>query len=229
MTRTTIPAARPSSWAERAYDAGNAVLLALQLQGLIVLGTLAGGVVLGLAPSLTAAASVARTDRRGDLVRPWRDFWAQWRADLLPASRAAAPLAALALIAAANLTFAAPLGMGWAVAAVAAALVVGTAVAWFAPLYAHYAMPWPRYTLMAVTLVLRKPLASLILLFFTAVAGLLATWLPVLAVFVIAGAWVMVCSRVALASFDENEERLTDGPRVPSLAATLPTRPLDFS
>ncbi|QIK71052.1 DUF624 domain-containing protein [Propioniciclava coleopterorum] len=229
MTRTTTPISRSGTWAERAYEAGNAVLLALQLQGLMVLGTLAGGVLFGLAPSLTAAAALARADRRGDLVRPWRDFWPTWRADLVPATRAAAPLAGLALIAAANLTFAAPLGLGWAIASIAAALAIATAVAWFPALYAHYAMPWPRYTLLALALVARKPLASIILLFLSAGLAFLATWSPAIAVFVAAGAWVLVGSRVALSAFDENEERLADGPEVPDLVATLPSRPLDLS
>ena len=65
----------------------------LAVQALVVVGTLAGGVLLGLFPALDAGGRVlARLPAGEPSEHVWHDFWAGWRAGWRRANLLAAPL-----------------------------------------------------------------------------------------------------------------------------------------
>jgi uncharacterized membrane protein YesL len=68
-------------------------------QLLLVLGTLAGGVVLGLFPALDAAGRLLARLADGDpSTSVWRDFWSAWRTGFRRANAVGAPLWAVAAL-----------------------------------------------------------------------------------------------------------------------------------
>ncbi|QCB92824.1 YesL family protein [Cellulomonas shaoxiangyii] len=95
--RTT--ADEPVGWAGRVMTVLRAVAHVVAAQLLLVLGTLAGGVVLGLFPSLHAAgALLARVADGAPSEHVWRDFWAAWRGALRRLNVLGAPLWAVAVL-----------------------------------------------------------------------------------------------------------------------------------
>lgn len=80
-------------WAAGVMTALRWVGHVLAVQALLALGTLAGGVVLGLAPALDAGGRVlARLTAGAPSTHVWRDFWAAWRGGWRRANLLAAPL-----------------------------------------------------------------------------------------------------------------------------------------
>lgn len=222
------PSVAAAPWPLRVYAASGAVWLALQLQFLWLIGAAAGGVLLGWAPATVAASTLARDHERGEQHPAWRRFWTTWRAEFAGANLAAAPLTLLAPVVAVNL-----LGSGDLHPAVASASWVGAALlagslCWFGPLYAHYDLPRSRHALTTLQLVVGRPLPTLLMLLVTTALVGLTSWSTAVGVFVAVGAWIAACTHVALGTFAENEERLTDGPPETSIASILPTRPLEM-
>ncbi|WP_432456896.1 YesL family protein [Cellulomonas iranensis] len=83
-------------WAAGVMTALRWVAHVLAVQALLVLGTLAGGVVLGLAPALDAGGRVLARLPAGDpSPHVWAEFWRAWRAGWRRANVVAAPLAAV--------------------------------------------------------------------------------------------------------------------------------------
>lgn len=215
-----LPGAAPG-W----YAAAEIVTLTLTLQALWLLGVLAGGVVLGVAPASVAAASVARAHVLEQGAGAWRLFWTTWRAEFASSTLAALPLVALAAMAAVNALAFAPGGGPLSAVMVLPAAVVAGAVIWFPPLYAHYTMRRGRYWLMALRLVVQRPLPTVVLIVGHVALAYAASRLPALAVFVAVGAALYLATFVALATFRDNEDRLGDGVQ-PEPAFPLPAEPL---
>ncbi|NNH07989.1 DUF624 domain-containing protein [Cellulomonas fimi] len=67
-------------WAGRVMSLLRVATQVVGVNALVLLGTLAGGVVLGLFPALGAGGSLlARLVAGAPSEHPWREFWAQWR------------------------------------------------------------------------------------------------------------------------------------------------------
>ena len=74
-----------------------AQLVAIHL--LAALGTLAGAVIVGFAPAITAASRLTTALASGEASTAlWRDFWGHWRSDFRRANLVAAPLWGLVLL-----------------------------------------------------------------------------------------------------------------------------------
>lgn len=203
------------------------MVLALELQGLLLLGFLAGGGLFGLFPALVAAATVSRDDAR-DVSHPvWARFWSMWRAQFVSANAAGLPLGILATVAAVNLLYAAPQSIGLGIVSAVGAVLVLASLSWFGPLYAHYQLPRWRYPLVALRLVVQRPLPTMLMLLVAMAIAYLGSLSTAVWVFVGVGAWLHACTYLAVRTFDENEERLTDGPDAVSVAQILPSAPLD--
>jgi uncharacterized membrane protein YesL len=72
------------------------VTLLVEVNVMVLLGTLAGGVVLGLGPALRAGSAVARA--MTSEPTPWRTFWRIWRNELGRSVLLFAPLVAVGLL-----------------------------------------------------------------------------------------------------------------------------------
>ncbi|MCA5892510.1 DUF624 domain-containing protein [Isoptericola sp. NEAU-Y5] len=66
------------------------VTLLVEINVMVVLGTLAGGVLAGLGPALRAGSEAAAATTDGPT--PWRTFWRTWRAELGRANLLFAPV-----------------------------------------------------------------------------------------------------------------------------------------
>ena len=86
-------------WTSGVMTALRWVAHVLAVQALVVVGTLAGGVVLGLLPALAAGGRVLARLPAGDpSEHVWHDFWAAWRAGWRRANLLGAPLWAVAAL-----------------------------------------------------------------------------------------------------------------------------------
>lgn len=228
MQLRKAPSVPSAPWPERMHAATSRVWLALQLQFFWLLGALAGAVVLGWAPATVAASTVARDHERGVQHPGWRRFWDTWRVEFGGANLAGAPLTALAPIVTINVLGSGTLHPAVVTAAWVGAVLLTASLCWFGPLYAHYDLPRRRHLLTTLRLIVNRPLPTLLMLLATTALVWLTSWSAAVGVFVAAGAWVVACTHVALGTFAENEERLTDGPPETSIASILPSRPLEM-
>jgi len=120
----------------------------LAVQALVVVGTLAGGVVLGLFPALDAGGRVlARLPAGTPSEHVWHDFWHAWRAGWRRAVLVGAPLWLVAAVLAADAwALSAAQGPVRAVLAAGLGLVTAWAVvvlAYAAPVLRRYRAPLP--------------------------------------------------------------------------------------
>jgi uncharacterized membrane protein YesL len=204
------PAATPSTWAIRLYEAADEVVWAAKLTLLWSLFTLAGGVVAGLGPATVAAYAVARRRALGESFHAWPAFTAVYRREFGRGTLLVLPLAGAGLLLATNSLYFASLGSAGSVPRLAtlgalAALIVVTAH--LLPMAAHYDLRLPAYLPKASLFALTRPAASILLLFgFTAIVFAVATY-PVL-VIVAVGGWIQLDTWLCLRFFAENEARL---------------------
>ena len=72
------------------------VTLLVEVSAMLLLGTLAGGVLLGLGPALRAGSVI--TARMTQEAHPWRTFWHTWRTDFWATNATFAPFWVLAVL-----------------------------------------------------------------------------------------------------------------------------------
>lgn len=193
--------------------------LLVEVTAMVALGTLAGGVLLGLGPALRAGGVVAR--RMTAEPTPWRTFWRTWRAGFGRANALFAPVwvvaallwcdaAALGLLAGNGLLD----GPGRAVLR-AGLLVVG---AWGVVVLACWPVVVARYARGAVEtwrllllLPLLGPATSLAVLVVAAVTLVVAWALPLLAVLAAPGFWLWATGRLAADRLDRIDAQIAGG------------------
>lgn len=223
------PSSAPSlSHVTRVVDALGVVVVAMQLNVLWLLGTLAGLVILGAAPSAVAMATVVRRQMRGELPSLWPTFWSTWRQSFVTANLAHLPNVVLVVVAAANVAYFSRTTLAW-LAWSAGLVVLGVmvlATLWIAPLVAHYhLLPW-RYSIAAVRFVLLRPMPSVVLLLVGS-AIVYASWRwAVLVPVVSVGALSYTATWLGVRTFDDNEARLADPRSYGAPTNPLPTQPL---
>ncbi|GAB2603757.1 DUF624 domain-containing protein [Pseudactinotalea suaedae] len=190
----------------RIYDAAELLVWLAGLNLMIVLTTFLGGVVLGLAPALAAAASVSRSRVRGDAQPLLRTFAAVWRREFWRANAVLAPFAVLALVLGANLYSFGPLGGALVVALWVALGVVGLAATFAVMLFTHYELPLRRYATTAVRYLLHDLPATALVVVVTVLAVLLTGFLPGLLPVLTVGAWVHAVSAICFSCFARNDQ-----------------------
>lgn len=177
---------------------------------LVLLGTLAGGIVLGLAPSLAAAVAVSRKRIRGDAVGLAGEFARTWRRELRPANLLQLPSLSMTALLAANLWFFT--GQPGSTAIVALLAVAGViAVVYHLLLIAmdaHYDLTRRACRRLTAQFLVRFPGVPLLLAASTALlvvaTGLVPGLLPVISV----GAWLYLGTALCLSFFAANDRAL---------------------
>jgi uncharacterized membrane protein YesL len=121
---------------------------------LALVGTLLGGVLLGVLPALAAAQGVLAASAAGDPpASTWRAFWAAYRRGFRRVNRLGVPLLVAGVVLAADVLAlpvlaADPAGSGAAAVAGAGVLLLGVAVlvlgGWFLPVVRRYDEPFGR-------------------------------------------------------------------------------------
>ncbi|MEU2199180.1 DUF624 domain-containing protein [Isoptericola sp. NPDC019482] len=177
---------------------------------LILVGTLAGGVVLGVAPALAAATVVSRTRLRGDTQRAARVFVSAWASGFGRANLLAAPgLLAVALTGTSLLVLDdAPTVLRVALAVVAGLGVVHLLLA--LTMDAHYDLRRGDVPRLAWSFLLRFPGAPLLLAATTALVGVVTAFVPGLLPVVSIGAWAYLCTALCLSFYAANDRHLGD-------------------
>jgi uncharacterized membrane protein YesL len=205
-----------------------------------VLGALAGGILLGVAPATSAAVELVRRRERGDAVRPLRDGIAAWRRELWHSQPVLLP--PMLVLAALWTNYAVLSGLGRDVAGLRittlVAFVVAVAIfAWLPAVHAHYDLRASRYLLAAGRLAIGRPASTVLLLFVAACLAFVCVEVPGL-MLVGPGAWWFASTWLCLRFFAENDARLAesaadaaaeaeDGTSRPAAPArTLPVEPL---
>jgi uncharacterized membrane protein YesL len=192
-----------SGWAIRAQQGCEWILWVVQIQAAWLIGTLAGGIVLGIAPASVAAATLTRRRLRGEAFGFVRAFAHAWRAEFVRANVLVMPVLVATVILAieAVAVTSAPLQILLAVAAVIAAALATVLV----PLYVHYDLPLRAYPGTALRWMLRNA-AGILLLACAAAAIGGASWLvPGLVPFVTIGAWSVISTALCLGLFAAND------------------------
>ncbi len=202
----------PGGWAVRAHDACDALVWLALVNVLWLAGTLAGGVVLGLAPASVAAAAVSRRRLRGETGGTARAFARTWRAELARSNAVLLPVLLAGLLLLANWRVFAGREGAAADAVAAATALAGLALAAVAvvllPLYVHYDLPLRRYLPTAASFLLANPVAALLPLLGVVVVLAVTRALPGLALFLSAAALLHLVTALALGTFERNDERV---------------------
>ncbi|MFE5292725.1 DUF624 domain-containing protein [Isoptericola sp. NPDC056618] len=218
--RTAVAEAEVPGWAGGVMLALRWATLLVEVSAMVVLGTLAGGVLLGLGPALRAGGVVAA--RMTAEPTPWRTFWRTWRDGFARTAALFAPVwavagllwldgAALGLLDGSGLVG----GPGRAVLT-GGLLAVG---AWGAVVLACWPVVVARYASGPVAtwrLLLLLPLlgpATSLAVLVVAAALLAAVWaLPLLAVLVGPGFWLWATGRLAADRLDRIDAQVSGGP-----------------
>ncbi|WP_183091514.1 DUF624 domain-containing protein [Streptomyces radicis] len=222
--------AEGAGWFSLLAAAGEWVTWSLSLSAFWLVFTVAGGVLLGVAPASVAAATLVRERTLGRHDRVWRDGARFWVREFPGSQAAVLPLVLVTATLAANYVWFSAQGQGATGARLVtlpALALAATALAWTAPLVAHYTVsPW-RVTFLALRLTLARPACGVLLAFVAIAMAYAVLSVPVVAV-VAVGAWWTVSTWLCLRFFDDNEERRGDPPSAGPLR-TLPTHPLNVS
>ena len=189
------------NWAERL------VWIAKTNLGWIV-GTLAGGVLLGVAPATVAAYDACRKSLRGD-DRPFAAlFLRAYRAEFWRANALLLPTIAVSVLVAGSMRFALIVTtLAWLVV-VPVAAVLAAALAFLVPLYVHYDLPHRRYPAVASRFVIANPGPALLMLLTLAGVAIATVLLPGLLPFLSIGAWIQLSTALSLSFFASNDDRV---------------------
>ncbi|HEX7350190.1 DUF624 domain-containing protein [Brachybacterium sp.] len=206
------------------------VLRALVLQGIWVLGTLAGGVVLGWAPATMAALDAAARAERGEPIR-WRRTARVWK-DSFVRSQVTLGLPGLFLVLAVSAALSGVLPTTVEIVLWLVAVLLLIALAHIPDLDRRYHLPATRVMGRSVVLGLAQAPTSLLMLAVLALWTAVVLAVPGLAPFLGVAVPLMVVHHLVDRSLDRNEDLLSrpagppDGhPARPSRGAVAPPRP----
>lgn len=189
-----------------------------------IVGTLAGGILLGVAPATVAAYDSCRKRLRGD-DEPFAAMFARaYRAEFWRANALLLPVVVVVLLAAGSMrltTMASPLA--WLVV-VPVAAVSAAALALLVPLYVHYDLPLRRYPVAASRFVLANPGPALLMLLTLAGVAIATALLPGLLPFLSIGAWIHVSTALSLSFFASNDNRVAARDSI-AAAGIAPSKP----
>jgi uncharacterized membrane protein YesL len=206
----TRPGPAEASRLERWYTWLDTVLYLAVLNVLVLAFTLAGAVVLGWAPAVSAAVTCSRHRIRGRSFPVVRTFAAAWRDGFLSGNLLAAPAAVtLALLATSALALRDRPGTGVLVGALvaAAAVCVAHLLLVFA-MDAHFELRRRDCLRLAWAFMVRFPGAPLLLVATTALATVVTALVPGLAPVISVGAWLHLCTALCLSFFAANDRHL---------------------
>jgi uncharacterized membrane protein YesL len=203
---------RDGSRTERWYGWLDAIAFTGMLNLLVIVFSLAGGIVAGWAPALSAATSCSRTRLRGDTQRLVRTFAARWRAGFVHANLLAAPSAtALLCIGVSLASLSGRPGTGALRAALVAAAAVCLAHLVLAlTMDAHYELRRARCIGLAWRFLVRFPGAPLLLIATTALIVAVTAFVPGLAPVLSIGVWVHLCTALCLSFYAANDRNLPE-------------------
>lgn len=200
----------------RWYAAADTIVFAGVLNLLVVVFTLAGGVVLGWAPALAAATACTRRRLRGDAGAVVRTFARTWSRGFAHANLLLAPpgvalaLCATSLLALRDRPGATPLVVAlWIALGICGAHLVLTLT-----MDAHYELGRRQCLRLAWTFLLRFPGAPLLLVATTALVVVATMLVPGLLPVLSVGAWISLCTALCLSFYAANDRAL-DGGRQP--------------
>jgi uncharacterized membrane protein YesL len=213
-----------SSWATKAYSAADSLVWMAKLNAIWLLGVIAGGVVLGVAPSTVAAFAGARRRVRDGDEALFRRFWSDYRREFGRANALLLPVGFVGVMLALNWRYlesgSSRLStvLGGAVL-VLAALVAGS-VCVLLPMFVHYQLPLRNYYAKASQFALHRLPSVVILLFGLSAVAFVSYLIPGLLVFFSFGAWIYLDTYLAIRFFEHNEAALegAEGPLAQPLA-----------
>ena len=202
---------RAATWPIRLHEAADEVFWAARLNLLWLLGTLAGGVLLGIGPATLAAVTLARRHALGETFPALPAFAAAARREFVRGSVLVLPLAGAATLLIVNYRFFVALGPTAALprlVTLAALAVLVVVAAFLLPMAVHYELRPGAYLPKASLFALTRPAPSVLLLLVAATVGYACRTYPFLVVAIAAGGWIQLDTWLCLRFFAENEARL---------------------
>lgn len=190
----------------RLYDAADLLVWLAGMNLLVIAFSVLGGVVIGLAPALTAAATVSRGRLRGSADPLLRTFARAWRRDLLRANAVLAPFTIVALLLGINLYAFTPTSAGLKVAFWVALTLVAAAATFALTLYIHYQLPLRQYALTAVRYLLHDLPAAALVAIVTVLGALLTQFIPGLLPVLTIGAWIHTVTAICISCYTRNDQ-----------------------
>lgn len=200
---------RDGSRVERWYGRLDAIAFVGMLNLLVITFSLAGGIVAGWAPALTAAASCSRTRLRGDTQSLLRAFATRWRRQFWHANLLAAPsAAALLCLGVSYYALTAPGTGGLRFALAAAAAVCLAHLVLVLTMDAHYELRRAQCIRLSWAFLIRFPGAPLLLIATTALIIAITAFVPGLLPVLSIGVWAHLCTALCLSFFAANDRNL---------------------
>lgn len=208
MSQTTASPAQRSVTGTL-YDVADLLFFLAMVNLCMLAFTLAGGVILGVGPSLVAAVTLVRSRLRGDSLPIFATFARTWRSEFLRANTVLAPLGIATVLIALNLLWfsprshllVTPLWVGLGLTVVLVALT--------ATMYAHYELPTNRYLITAARFLTLHLAGGLLLLVATAIVVVAVRFIPGLLPVIAPSAWVYLVTALCLSFYTHNDKSLT--------------------
>lgn len=194
------------TWALQAQRACEVLLDTLRLTLLWLLGTLAGGVLLGVGPATVAAQALVREELADGGTHPWRRFARHYREALGPGNALLLPVLGLVTVLLVDLRVAALAGGGPLTALPLAGLVLVLAGAvHLVPLHVHYRIGVRGALTRCAPVAVRMWPTTLLLLALLLLWTGLAFTVPVIGLLFGIGGWLRIDAAVCLQAYRSND------------------------
>lgn len=207
MTTLDTPRGPAPARVERWYGRLDAIAFVGMLNLLVIVFSVAGGLLAGWAPAMAAAMSCSRARLRGDSQRLVRVFATEWRRKFLHANLLVVPSAVVTGSLCWSLVFLS--GPGWLRSALVAAAAVALAhLVLVLTMDAHYELRRAQCIRLAWVFLIRFPGAPLLLIATTALAIAVTAFIPGLLPVLTVGVWVHLCTALCLSFYAANDRNL---------------------
>lgn len=193
----------------RLYVAAETIAFIGLLNALILVGALAGGVLFGIAPAASAAASTTRARLSGRGGSMTKLFLTHWRSQFIRANLLQAPGAAMLALLGINIAAFSGSSPVLVAVLIGAATVVALYQVMLVSMDAHYELSISRCLLSAGRFIIHSPASPLLLAATLALIIVVTMLIPGLLPFISLGSVAYFCTALCLSFFAANEKQIS--------------------
>ena len=196
------------------YEILEIIYMGMIVNALFLIGTLAGGIIFGLGPSLIAANHLSKKYFEGKWDKPMRTFIYYYKKEFKRANRIMLPFQAVAIIYIADVYLLEVIGWNQQLAVnlifTTISLVLLAYFSLIGPIYTFYDMSGKEFHRTTIQFAFRNSAPLLLGLVWLGICMAISSALPGLIPFLSIGIWIFINQGIYLQIFERNERLLEE-------------------
>lgn len=196
------------------YEILEIIYMGMIVNALFLIGTLAGGIIFGLGPSLIAANHLSKKYFEGKWDKPMRTFIYYYKKEFKRANRIMLPFQAVAIIYIADVYLLEVIGWNQQLAVnlifTTISLVLLAYFSLIGPIYTFYDMSGKEFHRTTIQFAFRNSAPLLLGLVWLGICMAISSALPGLIPFLSTGIWIFINQGIYLQIFERNERLLEE-------------------